>query len=115
MCVRTEIRAYLRDEAIRNKILKHEHWNYPKEHTYQYLSSNGLESILWGEVFWAQTPQEREFPHEFESKKIFEIRLLEIYVTGVTLTPSPVKCSKVAVGGREPCISERAKRVSGLL
>ena len=33
----------------------------------------------------------------------------------VTLTPSPVKCSKVAVGGREPCISERAKRVSGLL
>ena len=36
MCVRTEIRAYLRDEAIRNKILKHEHWNYPKEHTYQF-------------------------------------------------------------------------------
>ena len=33
----------------------------------------------------------------------------------VTLTPSPVKCSKVAVGGQEPCISERAKRVSGLL
>ena len=33
----------------------------------------------------------------------------------MTITPSPVKCSKVAVGGREPCISERAKRVSGLL
>ena len=45
--------------------------------------SKDLESILWGEVFWAQTPQEREFPHEFESKKIFEIRPLEIYVTGV--------------------------------
>ena len=27
----------------------------------------------------------------------------------------PVTCSKVAVGGREPCISERAKRVSGSL
>ena len=35
MCVRAVIRAYLRDEAIRNKILGYEHWNYPKEHAYQ--------------------------------------------------------------------------------
>ena len=40
MCVRAVIRAYLRDEAIRNKIRKYEHWNYPKEHANQ---------------FWAQT------------------------------------------------------------
>ena len=32
--------AYLRDEAIPNKILKYEHYNYPKEHAHQ---------------FWAQT------------------------------------------------------------
>ena len=36
MCVRAVIRAYLRDEVIRNKILKYEHWNYPKEHAYQF-------------------------------------------------------------------------------
>ena len=30
MCVRAGIRAYLRDEAIRNKILEHKHINYPK-------------------------------------------------------------------------------------
>ena len=36
MCVRAGIRAYLRDEAIRNKILGYEHWNYPKEHAYQF-------------------------------------------------------------------------------
>ena len=36
MCVRAVIRAYLRDEAIRNKILGYEHWNYPKEHAYQF-------------------------------------------------------------------------------
>ena len=30
MCVRAGICAYLRDEAIRNKILGYEHWNYPK-------------------------------------------------------------------------------------
>ena len=36
MCVRAVIRAYLRDEAIRNKILKYEHWNYPKEHAHQF-------------------------------------------------------------------------------
>ena len=29
MCARAVIRAYLRDEAIRNKILGYEHWNYP--------------------------------------------------------------------------------------
>ena len=28
--------AYLRDEAIPNKILKYEHWNYSKEHAYQF-------------------------------------------------------------------------------
>ena len=28
--------AYLRDEAISNKILGYEHWNYPKEHAYQF-------------------------------------------------------------------------------
>ena len=27
--------AYLRDEAISNKILSYEHWNHPKEHAYQ--------------------------------------------------------------------------------
>ena len=36
MYVRAVIRAYLRDEAIRNKILGYEHWNYPKEHAYQF-------------------------------------------------------------------------------
>ena len=36
MCVRAVIRAYLRDEAIRNKIRGYEHWNYPKEHVYQF-------------------------------------------------------------------------------
>ena len=36
LCVRAVIRAYLRDEAIRNKILGYEHWNYPKEHAYQF-------------------------------------------------------------------------------
>ena len=45
MCVRAVIRAYLRDEAIWNKILKHEHWDYPKEHAYQ---------------FWAQTVKTEE-------------------------------------------------------
>ena len=30
MCVRAGIRAYLRDEAIWNKILEHKHMNYPK-------------------------------------------------------------------------------------
>ena len=30
--------AYLREEAIPNKILEHEHWNYPKEHAYQFLA-----------------------------------------------------------------------------
>ena len=30
--------AYLRDEAIPNKILSYEHWNYPKEHAYQFLA-----------------------------------------------------------------------------
>ena len=28
--------AYLRDEAIPNKILYYEHWNYSKEHAYQF-------------------------------------------------------------------------------
>ena len=28
MCVRAVLRAYLRDEAIQNKILGYEHWNY---------------------------------------------------------------------------------------
>ena len=28
--------AYLRDEAIPNKILSYEHWNYLKEHAYQF-------------------------------------------------------------------------------
>ena len=28
--------ANLRDEAIPKKILKYEHWNYPKEHAYQF-------------------------------------------------------------------------------
>ena len=28
--------AYLRDEAISNKILGYEHGNYPKEHAYQF-------------------------------------------------------------------------------
>ena len=51
--------------------------------TVMVASNSFLESILWGEVFWALAPQEREFPHEFESKKIFKIRPLEIYVTGV--------------------------------
>ena len=36
MCVRAVIRAYLRDEAIRNKILDYDHWNYPKQHAYQF-------------------------------------------------------------------------------
>ena len=36
MCVRAVIRAYLRDEAIRKKNLGYEHWNYPKEHAYQF-------------------------------------------------------------------------------
>ena len=36
MCVRAVIRAYLRDEAIRNKILGYEHWNYPKEYAYKF-------------------------------------------------------------------------------
>ena len=30
--------AYLRVEAIPNKILSYEHWNYPKEHAYQLLA-----------------------------------------------------------------------------
>ena len=30
--------AYLRDEPIPNKILLYEHWNYPKEHAYQFLA-----------------------------------------------------------------------------
>ena len=33
--------AYLRDEAIPNKILSYEHWNYPKEHAYQFLAQTG--------------------------------------------------------------------------
>ena len=36
MCVRAGIRAYLRDEATPNKILGYEHWNYLKEHAYQF-------------------------------------------------------------------------------
>ena len=36
MCARAGIRAYLRDKAVWNKILKYEHWNYPKEHAYQF-------------------------------------------------------------------------------
>ena len=36
MCVRAVIRAYLCDEAIRNKILGYEHWNYFNEHAYQF-------------------------------------------------------------------------------
>ena len=28
--------AYLRDEAISNRILGYEHWNYSKEHAYQF-------------------------------------------------------------------------------
>ena len=28
--------AYLRDEAISNKILGYEYWNYPKEYAYQF-------------------------------------------------------------------------------
>ena len=38
MCVRAVNRAYLRDEAIQNKILAYEHWKYPKEHAYQFLA-----------------------------------------------------------------------------
>ena len=36
MCMRAWIRAYLREEATPSKILGYEHWNYPKEHAYQF-------------------------------------------------------------------------------
>ena len=36
MCVRARIRAYLRAEATPSKILGYEHWNYLKEHAYQF-------------------------------------------------------------------------------
>ena len=35
MCVRAEIRAYLRDEATPSKILGYEQWNNLNEHAYQ--------------------------------------------------------------------------------
>ena len=35
MCVRAEIRAYLRDEATPSKILSYEQWNNLNEHAYQ--------------------------------------------------------------------------------
>ena len=36
MCLRAGICAYLRDEAILNKVLGYEHWRYPKEHAHQF-------------------------------------------------------------------------------
>ena len=36
MCVSAGIRAYLRDEATPSKIVYYEHWNYLKEHAYQF-------------------------------------------------------------------------------
>ena len=36
MCVRAGIRAYLRDLVTPSKILGYEHWNYLKEHAYQF-------------------------------------------------------------------------------
>ena len=32
MCIRAEIRAYLREEAKPSKILDYQHWTYSKEH-----------------------------------------------------------------------------------
>ena len=36
MCMPAGIHAYLREEATPSKILSYEHWNYPKEHAYQF-------------------------------------------------------------------------------
>ena len=35
-CAHAHFGAYLRDEALSNRILGYEHWNYPKEHAYQF-------------------------------------------------------------------------------
>ena len=36
ICMRAGIRAYLREETALSKNLGYEHWNYPKEHAYQF-------------------------------------------------------------------------------
>ena len=34
--MRARMTTYLRDEALSNRILGYGHWNYPKEHAYQF-------------------------------------------------------------------------------
>ena len=43
------------------------------------------------------------------------IYIIALVSKTVTPTHSPVKCSKDALGSREPCISEQVKQVSGSL
>ena len=44
--------AYLRGEAIPNKILSYEHWNYPKEHAYQFLAQTVKSEARYRRKTW---------------------------------------------------------------